>query len=280
MKPLRNRTAVLLTKHKKETVIRPCLENQTGCSVIVRDDFDTDLLGTFSLEISRPGNQLETARVKASKAIELSGADLGLASEGSFGPYPSFPLISCNRELVILVDRYNHMETIGESVSLETNLDRRIVRSIDDAIDFANSTGFPDHYLIANSAGSDDSVFIKGIHSWQALEEAFAVGISHSPCNEVVLQADMRAHANPTRMKNILKATENLAKKILNTCPHCGMYGFALSSFKRGVPCEWCKQPTDMIMSEIYMCHKCKYSVEVSIETGYADPGMCDFCNP
>lgn len=279
MKPLQNRTATLLTKHKKENVIRPCLENQTGCIVIARDDFNTDLLGTFTLEISRPGTQLDTARIKASKAIEISGADLGLASEGSFGPYPSFPLISFNRELVIMVDRYNNMETIGESVSLETNLDQRNVRSLDDAFDFAIKVGFPDHYLIANSAGSDIKL-IKDINSWQALEVAIALGINNSPYKEVVLQTDMRAHANPTRMKNILKATEDLAKNILNTCPHCGMYGFSISSFKRGVPCKWCKGPTDMIMAKIYMCQKCKHSVEVSIESGYADPGMCDFCNP
>lgn len=279
MKPLENRNATLLTMHGKERVISPIMEDLTGCRVHVKNDFNTDELGTFTLETQRPGTQLETARIKAYKAIEISGGDLGLASEGSFGPYPSCPLITCNRELVILVDRYNDVETIGESISLETNLDQRKVRGILDAIEFAHKIGFPDHFLSVNPAGVSNN-FVKGINSWQTLSNAIAWGITNSPYDEVVLQTDMRAHANPTRMRNIKKATEDLAMKVLNSCPNCGMYGFVLSSYKRGVPCEWCKRPTDKIMAEVFSCQKCKHSIEVPKETGYADPGMCDYCNP
>jgi hypothetical protein len=265
--------------HGKERVISPIMEHLTGCCVNVRDDFNTDKMGTFTLETSRPGTQVETARAKALKAIEISGGDLGLASEGSFSPYPSYPFINYNRELVILLDRYNDIETIGESISLETNLDQRKVRDINDAIGFANKIGFPAHFLIANPAGVNNT-FIKGINSWKSLAEAISWGKTNSPHEEVVLQTDMRAHANPTRMKNIMIATEDLAMKVLSLCPNCGMYGFALSSYKHGVPCEWCKKPTDMIVAEIYTCQKCKLSIEVSKQTGYADPGMCDYCNP
>ena len=279
MKPLQNRIAMLLTMHGKEKVISPIMERMTGCIVQVRNDFNTDEMGAFTLETARPGTQLETARIKALKAIEISGCDLGIASEGSFGPYPSCPFINCNREIVILVDLRNNSEIFGESVSLETNLDQRKVHGILDAIEFANKIGFPDHFLIANPAGVSNA-FIKGINTWQSLGEAVSWGIINSSSEEVVLQTDMRAFANPTRMINIMKATEALASKILSLCPNCGMYGFALSSFKRGVPCEWCKRPTDMIMAEIYTCPKCEHSVEVLKEIGYADPGMCDYCNP
>lgn len=279
MKPLQNRVAMLLTMHGKEKVISPIMEKMTGCIVQVRNDINTDEMGTFTLETARPGTQLETARIKALKAIEISGCDLGIASEGSFGPYPSCPFINCNREIVILVDHHYNSIIFGESISLETNLDQRKVHGILDAIEFANKIGFPDHFLIANPAGVSNS-FIKGINTWQSLGEAVSWGIINSPSEEVVLQTDVRAFANPTRMKNIMKATEALASKVLNLCPNCGMYGFALSSFKRGVPCEWCKRPTDMIMAEIYACLKCEHSVEEPKETGYADPGMCDYCNP
>lgn len=279
MKPLLNRTATLLSMHKKEQAIKPIMESLTGCSVSVRDDFNTDLFGTFTLEISRPGTQLDTAKLKALKAIEISGTDLGLASEGSFSPYPTCPFINSNRELVILVDLCNDMETIGESVSLETNFDQLHVSNMNDAIQFATKIGFPEHWLIANPEDIPHR-FIKNIHSWQALEEAVLSSISQSPVQKAVLQTDMRAHANPTRMKNIMRATEDLAIKILRACPNCGIYGFALTSYKRGVPCEWCKQPTDMIMGEIYSCQKCKHCIELPREPGYADPGVCDLCNP
>ena len=279
VKPLQSRNAILLTMHGKEQVISPILENLTGCLVQVRNDINTDEMGTFTLETPRPGTQLETARIKAHKAIEISECDMGLASEGSFGPYPSCPFINCNREIVFMVDSKNKIEIYGESLSLETNLDERKVHGILDAIEFANKIGFPEHFLIANPAGISNT-FIKGINTWQSLGEAVSWGITHSPSEELVLQTDMRAFANPTRMKNIMKATEDLASKILSICPNCGMYGYALSSYRRGVPCEWCKLPTDLIISEIYSCQKCMHNTEIIKETGYADPGMCDFCNP
>ena len=183
MKPLQNRIAMLLTMHGKEQVISPLMENMTGCLVQVRNDYNTDEMGTFTLETSRPGTQLETARIKAKKALEISGNDLGIASEGSFGPYPSCPFINCNREIVFLVDYQNHIEIYGESLTLETNLDQRKVRGILDAIEFANKIGFPDHFLIANPAGISNS-FVKGIQTWQSLGEAVSWGIINSPYEE------------------------------------------------------------------------------------------------
>ena len=38
--------------------------------------------------------------------------------------------------------------------------------------------------------------------------------------------------------------------------------------------------PTDLIISVIYSCQKCMYNTEIIKETGYADPGMCDFMQP
>ena len=265
--------------HGKEKVIRPVMEEMTGCHVQVMNGFNTDEMGTFTLEIARSGTQLETARIKALKALEISGFDLGIASEGSFGPHPSSPLINCNREIVMLVDLHNNSEIIGESLSLETNLDQRRVHALSEAIEFAKKIGFPDHFLIANPAGVGQT-FVKGINTWESLSEAVSWGMINSPSEEVVLQTDMRAFANPTRMKNILKATEALVSKILSLCPGCGMYGYALSSFVRGVPCEWCKRPTAMIIKEIYSCSKCTHQTEIIRETGYADPGICDYCNP
>jgi hypothetical protein len=66
-----NRVAVLATMHQKERVIAPILEENLGIKVIVPENFNTDAFGTFTREIKRPGNQIEVARLKAEKALEL-----------------------------------------------------------------------------------------------------------------------------------------------------------------------------------------------------------------
>ena len=59
-----NRRVLLATMHKKETAIAPILEPGLGVKVVVPKDFDTDQFGTFTRNIKRLGNQIETARAK------------------------------------------------------------------------------------------------------------------------------------------------------------------------------------------------------------------------
>ena len=113
-----DRIAILGTMHGKERVIAPILAQEIGLKVIVPDNFDTDRFGTFTRDIKRIGTQIETARRKAQQAIELSGYDIGIASEGSFYPYPNLPLVSCNRELILLLDRVHNLEIIGQAIKV------------------------------------------------------------------------------------------------------------------------------------------------------------------
>jgi hypothetical protein len=78
-----NRVGVLATMHQKERVMAPLLEKELGIKVIVPPNFNTDSFGTFTREIKRPGDQLETARLKAEKALLLTGETLAFASEGA-----------------------------------------------------------------------------------------------------------------------------------------------------------------------------------------------------
>ena len=48
MRLYENRKVVLLTKHKKEEVIKPIVEEALGCILQVENRFDTDKLGTFT----------------------------------------------------------------------------------------------------------------------------------------------------------------------------------------------------------------------------------------
>ncbi|MEG4641299.1 hypothetical protein QUB23_32890, partial [Microcoleus sp. Aus8_D4] len=97
-----NRTAVLATMHHKERVMAPILKRELGVKILIPADFDTDAFGTFTREVKRLGTQIEAARQKAAKALEMAGETLAFASEGTFGPHPMMPYLPANREIVIL----------------------------------------------------------------------------------------------------------------------------------------------------------------------------------
>jgi len=71
------------------------LEKELGVICIVPENLDTDLLGTFSGEIERELSPMDAARQKCLLAMELTGADLAVASEGSFGAHPLLYFFTC-----------------------------------------------------------------------------------------------------------------------------------------------------------------------------------------
>jgi hypothetical protein len=276
--------AILATMHQKQQAIAPILEPELGIKVIVPTDFNTDVFGTFTREIERPGTQIAAAKLKATKALDLTGAKLAIASEGSFAPHPYLPYIYSNREIVILLDRENELEIIGEELSLETNFNHQAVDNIQQAYDFAKKVGFPEHALVISyqQIAKDSSEIIKGITTEEKLIAAWNWALNNSSDGKVYLETDMRAHYNPTRMKNIAKATSNLLRKIKNNCPQCNIPGFDITQRIKGLPCAMCGMPTTLIHSVIYQCQKCSYSQEKLFpdDIDFADPGQCMYCNP
>ncbi|BAY07551.1 DUF6671 family protein [Calothrix sp. NIES-2098] len=279
-----NRVAVLATMHQKQRVIAPVLEPELGIKVIVPQDFNTDIFGTFTREVARPGTQIAAAKLKATKAMELTGENLSLASEGSFAPHPSLPYIYSNREIVILLDRENDLEIIGEELSLETNFNHQVVENIQQADDFARKVGFPEHGLVVSfhPIGKDNHEIFKGINTEEKFLVALNLAFSNSADGKAHLETDMRALYNPTRMKNIAKATYNLLSKIKSQCPQCYMPGFEIKERIRGLPCAICASPTTLVHSVIYECQKCGCSQKKLFPDGieFADPGQCMYCNP
>ena len=142
-----SRTAVLATMHRKEEAIAPLLAS-VGVTVVVPPQFNSDRFGTFTRDVERKGNQLEAARWKAKAALEQSGGTLAIASEGAFYPHPSMPMLPCNRELVLLLDLEHDLEIVGETLSTNTNYAHRQVNSVEQAIAFADQSGFPAHGLV------------------------------------------------------------------------------------------------------------------------------------
>ncbi|MFX5009088.1 DUF6671 family protein, partial [Acinetobacter baumannii] len=81
------------------------LEEALGVTCIIPAEFNSDIFGTFSGEIERELNPLETARKKCYAAMELTGCYLAIASEGSFGAHPIIGFVPADEELLVLIDR-------------------------------------------------------------------------------------------------------------------------------------------------------------------------------
>jgi uncharacterized protein DUF6671 len=279
-----NRVAVLGTMHQKERAIAPILENELGIRIIVPDNFNTDNFGTFTREIKRPETQIITARLKAQNALDITGKTLAIASEGSFVPHPVLPYLYCNKEIVILIDKENDLEIIGEEFSLETNFNHQVVDNLQQAQEFALKVGFPEHGLIIwfEKSESKSNEIIKGITTEAKFLETINFSLENSTTGQVHIETDMRAIYNPTRMKNIEKATRDLLTKIKNLCPNCSTPGFAITERIQGLPCELCLTPTTLIRSVIYQCKKCGFSQKKLFPNNreFADPAQCMYCNP
>lgn len=270
----------LLTQHGKERLIAPALESALGCRVEHVTGYDTDLLGTFTRDIARAGTQLEAARKKASAGMELSGLLLGVASEGSFGPDPYTGMFPWNIELIIWMDVERRIEVVGRGEG-KTNFSHLLTEDREAVRAFARESQFPGHNLVVRPDGERGSYICKGIASWTDLEAAFAGAKARSGNGKVLIETDMRAGANPTRMEVIGLAAEDLARKLRSLCPACGTPGFWRVGRVPGLQCSACGTPTSGTCAETLGCLRCSYR-----ETRYlsqpisAPPSTCNYCNP
>jgi ribosomal protein S27AE len=275
-----NRKLLIATKHQKETVIAPILEKELGVVCFVDGDFDTDSLGTFTGEIERTLDPVSAARDKCLLAMKQNECDLGVASEGSFGPHPSLYFVSADDEFLIFIDTKHKIEIIVRELSKSTNFNAKQVQTYDELLLFAEQSSFPSHALILRKSENENADIIKGISDFDTLQSTFH--FLYLKYNSVYVQTDMRAMHNPTRMSVIKVATQKLVEKIKSTCPNCVMPGFGVKDVKRGIECGLCGLPTNAILSYVYVCEHCKFQKEEIFpnKKTTADPLNCQYCNP
>ncbi|WP_291120033.1 DUF6671 family protein [Flavobacterium sp. UBA6135] len=280
MKFFEGRKLIIATKHQKEKVISPLIEEHLGLEVFVPNDYDTDKFGTFTGEISRLDNALEAVRNKCLEAMDYYGYDLGIASEGSFGPHPSMFFAHADDELIVLIDKKNNLEVVARELSIETNFNAEKVTTFSELLEFAKQANFPSHGLILKDSENDFSKIIKDILDWEQLKLSYESLSAQS--DEVWVETDMRAHRNPTRMKIIEKATQKLVAKLATLCPSCQTPGFDINKVIKGLPCKWCKYPTESTFAFQYSCQKCKHTILEKYPKGkhYESPEFCYHCNP
>lgn len=276
----RDCAVALLTRHHKRALLAPPLEAATGCVVTATDAYDTDLLGSFSRSVERLDSPLHAARRKACIGASLLGADVGLASEGSFGPDPVGGLMPWNVELVVWVDVARGWEVVGMAQGPARHQQARL-STLEDLRAWAVGADFPAHGLMLRPDRDDDPRVVSGILTWPALEAAFARCAAHSDGGAVVVEHDLRAFANPTRQRLIRAAADDLAARLSRACPACGAPGWSVVGRTPGLPCGGCGRPTRAPRLERWRCAACGHAEETPVAgSDWADPSRCDACNP
>lgn len=272
--------AVLATKHGKLACIAPSLR-QAGLAVEAVA-VDTDNLGTFTGEIPRTAPPLDTAVAKARLGMAATRNPIGLASEGSIGPHPMVPWGIFDRELVVLVDDRWGIVVAGVAASADITTIARTVRPGDDLDCLLAGADVPVHAVIVMPNVGPPHPVRKGLRSAAQIAAAVTVCAASSPDGAAQVQTDLRAHVCPSRRRVIRDAAEDLAARLLTSCPACRSPGVGKTGVVLGLPCGWCGGEVEVVRAEIHACPACDHREErPSVPAGAtADPGRCARCNP
>ena len=274
------RQLVIASMHQKEQVLRPLLEAGLKVNVAVADGLNTDLLGTFSGEVARIADPLTTARKKCELAMELTGCDLALASEGSFGAHPSAFFLPANEEWLLLIDRKHQLEIHARHLSTATNFAGQAFSSLEEVEAFASKVGFPSHGLILRRSKDNPEGILKGITDPDQLRNAAKELLETQGSGYV--ETDMRAMFNASRMQVIGETAQLLIQKLNSLCPSCQVPGFAVTAAEPGLPCSLCGNPSSAALAHLLICNNCQHEEKVLFPHGKKteEPQYCQVCNP
>ncbi|MEN9332993.1 MAG: hypothetical protein RLY35_173 [Bacteroidota bacterium] len=275
------RKLLVASMHNKHQVIAPIFKREWSSDVVCSADLDTDQFGTFSGEVERKLDPMSSAIAKCRLGLRLSGLDLGVATEGSFGPHPSLPWMAAHEEWMVLVDEKNELVISKRKWSIDTNFNHAKISNEDELFQFAERAQFPSHALILRSKKDDGSQeILKGINEAQILRDSFHR--MNIPFSELTVETDMRAHFNPTRMKVIEELTIGLMQKAVTPCPECKKNGFGEQRVEPGLPCGQCGLPTSSPLYKITTCISCGFESKELNPDGKPteDPMYCSICNP
>jgi len=277
-----DKIGMIATMHDKEKAIGPPFLDLLGLKLI-KATIDTDQLGTFTGEVERKGDALTCVRQKCELALKGSQLSIGLASEGSFGPHPFVPFVSCDHEILYFIDHERKFVLYQSKISTKTNYCTEAFSDPQRLKTFCDQALFPSHALIVRPHKSNKKpLIIKGIKSHDGLEEAFLKCCRLSVDGNALVETDMRAHMNPTRMEVIGELANSFAKRLATPCPLCYNPGWGVVATQKGLECEICGSETDMVSCEIFGCPKCLHSEKRPRQDGLTmtDPKYCGWCNP
>ncbi|MFN7678227.1 MAG: DUF6671 family protein, partial [Cyanobacteriota bacterium] len=258
--PYSGARVALATRHGKERVIGRALRHGLGAELLHVTTVDTDALGTFCGGVARQGTALEACVTKAKAALAHCDTALAIASEGSFGPHPHLPFLAAGLECMVFLDRGRCLMISEQELARRTNFAHRLVSpssvSGDDP-DFRRwlgMVGFPSHALIVrpNSDTPDSGGVVKGLDRWDTLELAIAAAAAASIDGLALVETDMRAHRNPTRMTSIRRLAFRLVRRVGRTCPACQTPGWGVVEQRQGLRCGACGLPTALVRTVVW----------------------------
>jgi hypothetical protein len=277
------RPVSLATRHGKERAMARPFRQALGAELVVAAGFDTDSLGTFSGDRPRLQDAETTCRLKAEAGMAATGLDLGLASEGSFGPHPALPFLPLATEWMTWVDRPGNL-VINERLSgCRTNFDQCTAAPGTELAPWLERIGFPAHAVIVRPHRAGDEPFLrKGLRGLAELRQAIAQAAAASADGLALVETDMRAHQNPTRMAAIRRLAFRLVRRIGSACPACASPGWGRVDVRPGLPCGCCGSPTHLVHHELFGCIRCSHTEQRPRPDGLAeaDPQYCPLCNP
>lgn len=270
---LAGRRAVIVTKHGKERALVPVLTEQLQMIPEILA-VDTDVFGTFSGEIERQGSQLDALRSKIREGIDLTPYDgIIVANEGSFFPDPAFPFVTLNCEIVAFYDPRDQREIIGCAYSHTTNMMSTAVRTPGDVAGALARIGIPSHGAIVRRKG----FIAKGLRNRETIVEH--VQSAWNAGEVPIIEADMRACFNPTRMSVIAQAANNAGQRARSICPQCEEPGYWANRVLPGLPCAECGSATTAARAHLWACRRCGYE-RAKLVNASAEPAQCGECNP
>ncbi len=284
----------LATRHGKERVIGRALRHGLGADLLHLPQIDTDALGSFCGTVARRGSALEACIAKAELAMEAGGTGLAIASEGSFGPHPAAAMLAVGVEWMVFLDRQRGLTIQEELLAPRTNFSHTRQAAGPKAHGqlpselqaWLRQVGFPAHALIVrpNRPGPEaaDTATRKGIRELDGLGRAIDAAAAASSDGLALVETDMRAHCNPTRMASIRRLSFRLMRRVATPCPACSSPGWGVVDRLEGLPCDWCGLPTPLIRWLVEGCAACNHRLTRPRPDGRlrADPGYCPRCNP
>lgn len=287
--PFADPRVALATLHGKADALAPAL---AAIGVQVETvAIDTDALGTFSGDIERPGTPHEVVIEKARRAMAASGRTLGIATEGSFGPDPILGFLPLHTELLAFVDDVHRQVIVIEHAGHDTNWVSKALRPGAEIAPLLAQIGVPSHAALVkpnawpgSASGLSPAArpVAKGLRDPDAVMASIEAMAMASSDGLARMEADLRAHMNPTRMRVIARLGERLRDRLAQPCSACRAPGFGPITSERGLPCELCGEATELVRAEIHGCGVCGHHENRPRADGLeaADAGHCPECNP
>jgi hypothetical protein len=221
---------------------------------------------------------------KARAGMAQAGLKIAIASEGTFAPHAQIGILPAAIELMVLVDDERGAVISESLVSLATNFDRITVAPGDDLAAFLARVKFPSHGIVVRPNVSDNAAahVWKGLTTGEAVAAAVTRAAALSRDGVAVVETDMRAHFNPTRMASLGVLARKLADRVAHLCPRCSAPGYDVVERKAGLACLDCGTPTSLVASEVLRCDVCGLEEERAPPHGLpgAAPMHCPSCNP